>query len=72
MRQLIGKFPGKGRNIVEEVYFTEQIRCVECQKAVPMGIEVIIVQKEGTSKKVIKHAYYCRAHGSEYVARTQG
>ena len=45
MRQLIGKIPTKEPNVIEEVYFAELIRCRECQKSVPMGIEVVRVKK---------------------------
>ena len=38
MRQLIGKIAVKAR-IVEEVYLSEQVRCRECQKTVPIGVE---------------------------------
>ncbi len=59
MRQLIGKIAIKHRNVTEEVYFSEHVRCQNCQTTVPVGIEVITVTKEGTSKKVIKHGWYC-------------
>jgi hypothetical protein len=72
MRQLIGRLPGKGRNVFEEVYLSEQVRCLDCQKMVPMGIEVVTIRKEGKSKKVLKRGYYCRAHGADYVSRAQG
>ena len=51
MRQLIGKISIKGQRVVEEVYLSEQIRCRECQKTVPIGVEVVRVQKDGPSKK---------------------
>jgi hypothetical protein len=38
---------------------------------VPVGIEVITVQPQGKSKKVLKHACYCRAHGMEYQMKAQ-
>ena len=44
MRQLIGKIPIKGQRVVEEVYLSEQIRCRECQKTAPIGVEVVTVQ----------------------------
>jgi Fe-S oxidoreductase len=72
MRQLVGKIPIKYRNVIEEVYFSECIRCQNCQVTVPMGIEVVTVTKEGQSKKVIKHGWYCRAHGAEYTTRALG
>jgi hypothetical protein len=71
MRQLIGKIPIKYRNVTEEIYFSEDVRCQHCQSMVPMGIEVVSVRKEGQSKKVIKHCWYCRAHGAEFVTRAQ-
>jgi hypothetical protein len=51
MRQLIGKIWTKEPNVIEEAYFTELIRCRECQKSVPMGIEVVRVKRDGKSKK---------------------
>ena len=72
MRQLIGKVPIKHLNAVEEIYFSENIRCQRCQITVPMGIEVVRVSKEGEEKKVIKHGWYCRAHGAEFAARALG
>ncbi len=72
MRQLIGKIAIKHRNVTEEVYFSEHVRCQNCQTTVPVGIEVITVTKEGTSKKVIKHGWYCRAHGADYASRALG
>jgi hypothetical protein len=68
MRQLIGKIRDK-RNVIEEVFVSEQVRCRECQRAVPMGIEV--VQKGTGSRKVLRRACYCRAHGSEFISRAQ-
>jgi len=70
MRQLIGKIP-KPRDVIEEVYLSEQVRCRECQKTVPMGIEVVTVQKEGRSKKVLKRGFYCRAHAGDYQSIPQ-
>lgn len=72
MRQLIGKIPIKGQKVVEEVYLSEQIRCCECQKTVPIGVEVVTVQKDGPSKKVVKRAFYCRSHSGEYKSRARG
>ena len=66
MRQLIEKRSFKSRGVTDEVYLSENIRCQECHRTVPVGIEVITVQKAGENRKVIKHRYYCRAHGSEY------
>ena len=63
MRQLIEKLTFKRRGVTDEVYLSENIRCQECQRTVPVGIEVITVQNAGGKRKVIKHRYYCRAHG---------
>jgi len=71
MRQLIGKIPIKRRGVIEEIYLAEHVQCRECQRTVPVGIEVITVQSAGKSKKVLKHACYCRAHGMEYQAKAQ-
>ena len=71
MRQLIGKI-GVKRGIVEEVYLSETVRCRECQKTVPIGVEVVTVQKGGTSKKVLKRAFYCRSHAGDYESRVRG
>lgn len=70
--RLIGKIPTKDRGIVDEVYLAEQVRCSNCQKTVPLGIEVVRVQKEEKGKKILKHAWYCRAHGADYVSRAEG
>lgn len=59
MRELIGKIPTKDPNVVEEVYLSELIRCRECHQTVPIGIEVLTVKREGASKKVLRHGYYC-------------
>jgi heterodisulfide reductase subunit C len=72
MRQLIGKMQIKHRNVTEEIYLAECVRCQNCQATVPIGIEVITVRKEGTSKKVVKHGWYCRAHGADYSIRALG
>jgi hypothetical protein len=72
MRQLIGKIPIKSRDVIEEVYLSELVRCEECQRTVPIGIEVITVKKGSSPKKVVKHTCYCRAHGGEYQARAHG
>ena len=58
--------------MVEEVYLSEQIRCNECQKTAPIGVEVVRVQKEGKSKRVLKRTFYCRAHAGEYESRARG
>ena len=67
MRQLLGKIQHRG--VTEEVYLAETVRCQDCQVTVPMGIEVVTVRKEGKIRKVIKHFWYCRGHGSNYVTR---
>jgi len=67
MRQLLGKIQHRG--VTEEVYLAETVRCQDCQVTVPMGIEVVTVRKEGKSRKVIRHGWYCRGHGSNYVTR---
>jgi hypothetical protein len=69
MRQLVGTFFIKHRGVTEEVYLSELVQCNECQRMVPIGIEVFTVKKEGKSKTVMKHARYCRAHGLEYQMR---
>jgi hypothetical protein len=68
MRQLLGKIPIKS-GVTTEVYLAETVRCQDCQITVPMGIEVVTVRKEGKSKKVIRHSWYCRAHGADYTTR---
>jgi hypothetical protein len=72
MRQLIGKIPIKYRNVTEEIYLSESVRCQHCQATVPVGIEVVAIRKDGKSKKVIKHSWYCRAHGANYATRALG
>jgi heterodisulfide reductase subunit C len=72
MRQLIGKIPIKYRNVTEEIYLSECVRCQNCQATVPIGIEVVTVRKEGMSKKVIRHGWYCRAHGADYATKALG
>jgi Fe-S-cluster-containing hydrogenase component 2 len=71
MRQLLGKIPISYRNVTEEIYLSECVRCQSCQVTVPMGIEVVTVRKEGKSKKVIKHGC-SRAHGTDYATRALG
>ena len=71
MRQLIGKMSIKSRNVTEEIYLSEYVRCQDCQITVPIGIEVVTVRNEGKSKKVIKHCWYCRAHGADYATKAQ-
>jgi hypothetical protein len=69
MRELIGKIPTKDPSITEVVYRTEIVRCLACQRTVPMGIEVVIVQKSGGARKVLRHVCYCRAHGLDYETK---
>jgi hypothetical protein len=71
MRELIGKIPTKDPNVIEEVYLSELIRCRECHQTAPMGIEVITVKRDGGSREVLKHGYYCRAHGHDYEETVQ-
>jgi hypothetical protein len=71
MRELIGKIPTKDVNVAEYVYLSEVVRCHECQRTVPIGIEVVMVKKDGASKKVLSHGYYCRAHGHDYEITAQ-
>jgi hypothetical protein len=71
IRELIGKIPTKDPNIVEEVYLSELIRCRECQQTAPMGIEVITVKRDGGSRKVLRHGYFCRSHGHDYEMTLQ-
>ena len=72
MRQLVGRRPIKNRNVIEEIYFCENVRCQTCQTTVPMGIEVVTVRKEGKSKELIRHCWYCRAHGADFATRALG
>jgi hypothetical protein len=72
MRQLIGRLPSKERGAVDEIYLAEHVRCRECQRTSPMGLEVVTVQKTGTTKKILRRAFFCRAHGAEYQSRAQG
>ena len=71
MRELLGKIPTKIPFVSQKVYRSELVYCCECQRTVPIGIEVIIIKSEGGIKKVLKHKYYCRAHGSDYVTQLQ-
>ena len=62
MRELIGNMSTKDPNVTEEVYLSDLIRCRQCQRTVPIGIEVVTVKRDGVFKKVLSHGYYCRAH----------
>ena len=72
MREIMGKIQTKDPNITEVVYLSEVVRCLECQKTVPMGIEVVTVKKSGDSKEVLRHVCYCRGHGFDYETKVQG
>jgi hypothetical protein len=72
MRQYIGRVPTSHRDVIAEIYLSEQIRCTECQKTVPIGIEVVAVQKGSKPKKVLKRTWYCRAHAGDYESRARG
>jgi hypothetical protein len=72
MRELIGKIPTKDPNITEVVYLSEVVRCLECQKTVPMGIEVVTVKKSREFREVLRHVCYCREHGFDYETKAQG
>ena len=71
MRDLIGKIRTKDSNVTTRVYLSEIVRCCECQKTVPLGIEVVTLKREGESKKVLEHRCYCRDHGLEYEEKAQ-
>jgi hypothetical protein len=72
MREIIGKIQTKDPSITEVVYLSEVVRCLECQKTVPMGIEVVTVRKSGESREVLRHVCYCRGHGFDYETKAQG
>ena len=72
MRQLVGRTPIKYHNVIEEIYFSENVRCQTCQTTVPTGIEVVTFRKEGNSKQLIRHCWYCRAHGADFATRALG
>jgi hypothetical protein len=71
MRELIGKIPTKDSSVTKEVYLSELIRCRNCERTVPVGVEVVTVKRAGTSREVLSHECYCRAHGLEYEVRVQ-
>jgi hypothetical protein len=76
MRELIGKLRTEIPNVTKNVYRDETVRCQNCGKIAPVGIEVVTVKTEGDSRKVLKHEYYCRAHafdahGVDYETRAQ-
>ena len=72
MRELIGKTVLSEPGVTRSVYRSELIRCGECQKMAPIGIEVITAKREGDTQKVIEHRYYCRSHGLNYETRSEG
>ena len=73
MRQLLGKLPGKERGAIDEVYLAEQVRCRECLKTSPMGIEVVTgPEGRDNRQKNTETSFFCRAHGAEYQSRAQG
>ena len=61
MRELVGKIPTKDPNITEVVYLSEM----------PVGIEVVTVERNDDSKKVIRRVCYCRGHGFGYETKAQ-
>jgi hypothetical protein len=72
MRELVGKIPTKDPNITEVVYLSEIVRCLECQRTVPVGIEVVTVERNNDdSKKAIRRVCYCRGHGFGYETKAQ-
>jgi hypothetical protein len=71
MRELVGKIPTKDPNITEVVFLSEIVRCLECQRTVPVGIEVVTVERNDDSKKVIRRLCYCRGHGFGYETKAQ-
>jgi len=72
MRELIGKVALSEPGVTQSVFRSELIRCGECQRMAPIGIEVITARREGDSQKVLEHRYYCRSHGLNYETRTEG
>ena len=71
MRELIGRTALSEPGVTRSVYRSELIRCGECQKMAPIGIEVITARREGSSQKVLEHRYYCRSHGLNYETRSE-
>ena len=72
MRELIGKVALSEPGVTQSVFRSELIRCGECQRMAPIGIEVITARREGDSQKVLEHRYYCRSHGLNYETRIEG
>jgi hypothetical protein len=52
MRELIGKVALSEPGVTRSVYRSELIRCGECQRMGPIGIEVITARRDGDSQKV--------------------
>ena len=71
MRELIGRIPTKEPGVTDDVYLSELVRCRECERTVPVGIEVVTTRRDRKSRSVLHHVYYCRAHGLDYEARAQ-
>jgi hypothetical protein len=71
MRELIGQMATSEPGVTRSVYRSEMIRCGECEKMAPIGIEVITARKDGDSRKVLEHRYYCRSHGLDYESRSE-
>jgi hypothetical protein len=74
MHELMGRVPTKNPSIIQNVYLCETVRCQKCHKTVPVGIEVVTFRKVGSSRKVLKHEYYCRphafdSHGVDYESK---
>ena len=71
MRELVGKIPTKDPHITDVVYLSETVRCLECQRTVPVGIEVVTVERNDEAKKVIRRVCYCRGHGLGFETKAQ-
>ena len=72
MRQLLARTRCTFPDVTEEVYLSEYVRCHDCQITVPMGIEVVTFKNKASRKEVLKHRWYCRVHGAEYIVRAMG
>ena len=70
MRELLGKI-SKAPGVIQKVFRTELVYCSECQRTVPIGIEVITLKIDGEAKKMLKCNRYCRTHGIDYVTKLQ-
>lgn len=71
MRELVGKVRTKDPTVTKKVYLAEMVRCSECQRTVPFGVEMIVTKRVGDTTKVLEHKWYCRAHGSRYEMSAQ-